>query len=104
MNIRHKLISLFITGFVPIFPFLLQVIKILQKTNVTLNFAAFTLSDNVYNFDTEIHRCINDLIRTEDYTSALKLSNVAGFNSSEIILAQVLSYFLYKYKFSPLIF
>ncbi|XP_050480517.1 spatacsin isoform X1 [Bombus huntii] len=81
--------------FVPIFPFLLQVIKILQKTNVALNFAAFTVSDNVYNFDTEIHRCINDLIRTEDYTNALKLSNVAGFNSSEIILAQCRSKFKY---------
>lgn len=81
--------------FVPNFQSFLQIIKILQKTNVTLNFAAFTVSDNIYNFDTEIHRCIDDLIRIENYTSALELSNVMGFSSSEIILAQYRSKFKY---------
>ncbi|PBC28068.1 Spatacsin [Apis cerana cerana] len=81
--------------FVPNFQSFLQIIKILQKTNITLNFAAFTVSDNIYSFDTEIHRCIDDLIRIENYASALELSNVMGINSSEIILAQYRSKFKY---------
>lgn len=89
MNTRQQIISLFITVFVPNFQFLLQVTKILQRTNITLNFATFTVSDNVYNFSTEIHRCIGDLIRNENYANALELSNLAGLDSSEIILAQV---------------
>ncbi|KAK1131494.1 hypothetical protein K0M31_017777 [Melipona bicolor] len=81
--------------FVPNFQFLLQVTKILQKTNIALNFAIFTVSDNVYNFDTEIHRCIGALIRNENYGNALELSNLAGLDSSEIILAQYRSKFKY---------
>lgn len=74
----------------PNFQHFIQIIKILQKTNVTLNFANFTITDNEYSFEPEIQRCISDLLKTEDYDSALKLSNVAGLNSSDIILAQVL--------------
>ncbi|KOC59819.1 Spatacsin [Habropoda laboriosa] len=73
----------------------LQIIKILQKTNVTLNFAAFTISNNVHNYDTEIQRCISDLLKSENYDSALELSDVAKLNSSEIILAQYRSKFKY---------
>ncbi|KAF3424657.1 hypothetical protein E2986_01902 [Frieseomelitta varia] len=80
---------------IPKFQFLLQVTKILQKTNIALNFAIFTVSDNVYNFDTEIHRCIGALIRNENYANALELSNLAGLDSSEIILAQYRSKFKY---------
>ncbi|XP_053975278.1 spatacsin isoform X1 [Hylaeus volcanicus] len=74
--------------YVPNFQHLLQIAKILQKTSVTLNFAAVTMSDNLYNFDPEIQRCVNDLLKTKNYNSALELSNVAGLNSSDIILAQ----------------
>ena len=94
MNIRQKIISLFVTVSIPKFQFLLQVTKILQKTNIALNFAIFTVSDNVYNFDTEIHRCIGALIRNENYANALELSNLAELDSSEIILAQVQLIFL----------
>ncbi|XP_076236055.1 spatacsin isoform X2 [Calliopsis andreniformis] len=80
---------------VPHFQRVLQIIKILQKTDVTLNFAAYTISDNVYNFDSEIQRCINELVRTEDYNSALELSSVAELNSSDIILAQYRNKFKY---------
>lgn len=48
----------------------------------------------MYNFDTEIHRCIGALIRNENYANALELSNLAGLDSSEIILAQVQLIFL----------
>lgn len=80
---------------VPNFQHFIQIIKILQKTNVTLNFASFTITDNEYSFEPEIQRCISDLLRTEDYDSALKLSNVAGLNSSDIILAQYRNKFKY---------
>lgn len=86
---------MFITVFVPKFQTLLKAIKILQITNVKLNFATFTKSDNLHNFDVEIERCINDLLRTENYDSALELSSIAELNSSEIILAQVLPLFFY---------
>nr|XP_034171053.1 spatacsin isoform X2 [Osmia lignaria] len=74
---------------------LLHVIKILQTTNVTLNFTVFTVSNDVDNFNAEIQRCINDLLKTENYNSALELSNAAGLNSSDIILAQYRSKFKY---------
>ncbi|CAL7936629.1 unnamed protein product [Xylocopa violacea] len=80
---------------VPNFQSFLQIIKILQNTNITFNFAASTISDNVYNFDTEIQRCIDYLLRNENYDSALELSKVAGLNSSKIILAQCRSKFKY---------
>ncbi|CAK9804301.1 SPG11 [Anthophora quadrimaculata] len=78
---------------IPNFEYYVQIIKILQNTNVAFNFAAFTVSDNVYNFDAEIQRCINDLLNSENYDTALELSNVANLNSSEIILAQYRSKF-----------
>ncbi|XP_017759699.1 PREDICTED: spatacsin [Eufriesea mexicana] len=83
---------------VPNFQLFLQIIKILQKTNVTFNFAAFSVLDNIYNFDTEIRRCIDDLLKIENYTNALELSDVAELNPSEIILAQYQSKFNYMYK------
>ncbi|XP_076176182.1 spatacsin isoform X3 [Ptiloglossa arizonensis] len=73
---------------VPNFQRFLQIIKILQKTSVTLNFTAFTMLNNVYDFDPEIQRCIDALLETKNYNSALELSKVAEFNSSDIILAQ----------------
>ncbi|XP_071562080.1 spatacsin isoform X1 [Temnothorax nylanderi] len=75
-------------GAVPDFQRLLDITKILQKTGVTLNFRAFTLIDNAYNFDTEIQRCIDDLTAIENYSTALELACCAGLNASEIILAQ----------------
>ncbi|XP_072747233.1 spatacsin [Anoplolepis gracilipes] len=73
---------------VPDFQCLLDIIKLLQKTDITLNFRVVTIIDNVHNFDTEIQRCINDLIAIENYRIALELACRAGLNSSEIILAQ----------------
>lgn len=46
--------------------------------------------DNVYDFDTEIQRCINDLVAMKNYSTALEVACRAGLNSSEIILAQVI--------------
>lgn len=69
---------------------LLDIIKLLQKTDIVLNFKAVTIIDNIHNFDTEIQRCINDLIAIENYSIALKLASCAGLNSYEIILAQVI--------------
>lgn len=80
---------LYITVAVPNFQRLLDVTKILQKTDVTFNFRTITLIDNAYNFDKEIQRCINDLIAIKNYSTALELACCAGLNSSEIILAQV---------------
>ncbi|KZC04326.1 PREDICTED: spatacsin [Dufourea novaeangliae] len=76
-----------------LFQSLLQITKILQNTNVTFNFADFTVSDDMFEFNREIQRCIKDLLQAENYANALELSNVAGLNSSDIILAQ------YRYKF-----
>ncbi|XP_036147229.1 spatacsin isoform X2 [Monomorium pharaonis] len=73
---------------VPDFQRLLNITKIVQKTDVTFNFKAVTLIDNAHNFDTEIQRCITDLIAIENYTVALELACCAGLNTSEIILAQ----------------
>ncbi|XP_039304859.1 spatacsin isoform X2 [Solenopsis invicta] len=78
---------------IPDFQRLLDVTRILQKTDVTLNFKAITLNDNAYNFDVEIQRCINDLTATENYSAALELACCAKLNSSEIILAQFRSTF-----------
>ncbi|XP_011147988.1 spatacsin [Harpegnathos saltator] len=73
---------------IPDFQCLLDITRILQKTDVMLNFAAVTVIDNVHNFDTEIKKCINDLIATDNYSTALELSCTAGLHASEIILAQ----------------
>lgn len=75
---------------------MLDITKILQKTDVTLNFRAVTLINNTYNFDTEIQRCINNLTAIENYSAALELACCAGLNSSEIILAQVISSEMYQ--------
>lgn len=87
---------MYIAVAVPDFQCLLDVTKILQKTDVTLNFKAITLIDNAYNFDTEIQRCINDLTAIKNYSTALELACCAGLNSSEIILAQVMSSKIYQ--------
>ncbi|XP_011684393.1 PREDICTED: spatacsin [Wasmannia auropunctata] len=73
---------------VPDFQRLLDITKILQKTDVALNFRNATLIDNTYNFDEEIERCVNELTAIENYSTALELACCAGLNSSEIILAQ----------------
>ncbi|KAL0117009.1 hypothetical protein PUN28_010108 [Cardiocondyla obscurior] len=73
---------------VPNFQRLLDLTKILQETDVTLNFKNITLINKVYYFDMEIKKCIDDLIAIENYNTALELACCVGFNSSEIILAQ----------------
>jgi len=81
---------LYIAVAVPDFQRLLDVTKILQKTDVILNFKNVTFIDDAYNFDTEIQRCVNDLTAIENYSAALELVCCAGLNPSEIILAQVI--------------
>ncbi|KAK2583208.1 hypothetical protein KPH14_009228 [Odynerus spinipes] len=73
---------------VPNFQNLLNITKILLKTDITLNFAAFTVTDNVYHYDEEIRRCIDYLVGLKDYNNALKICSIAAINASEIILAQ----------------
>ncbi|XP_020295554.1 spatacsin isoform X2 [Pseudomyrmex gracilis] len=73
---------------VPDFQRLLDITRLLQKTDVVLNFKAVIVTDNVYNFDTEIQRCINDLKAVENYSTALEIASRAELNLSEIILAQ----------------
>jgi len=74
---------------VPDFQRLLDITRILQKTDVTLNFRTVTVIDNVYNFDENIQRCINELMAIENYDAGLELACRAELNASEIILAQV---------------
>lgn len=81
---------MYIAVAVPDFQRLLDIIKILQKTDITLNFRAVTMIDNVHNFDIEIQRCINDIIAIENYSIAVELACRAGLNSYEIILTQVI--------------
>ncbi|EZA52114.1 Spatacsin [Ooceraea biroi] len=73
---------------VPNFQRLLDITKILQKTDVILNFRSVTVIDDIHNFDEEIQRCINELVAIENYNAALELACRAELNASEIILAQ----------------
>ncbi|XP_078044398.1 LOW QUALITY PROTEIN: spatacsin [Augochlora pura] len=73
---------------VPNFQCLLEIVQILQKTNIVFDFTNCIISDNVFDFNPEIQRCIDDLLRAESYEHALELSRAAGLNSSNIILAQ----------------
>lgn len=73
---------------VPNFQNLLSIVKILLKTDVTLNFAAFTVKDNLYYYDQEICKCIDYLVDVKDYTNALQICNIANIDASAIILAQ----------------
>ncbi|KAG7198542.1 hypothetical protein KM043_005909 [Ampulex compressa] len=79
---------------VPDFGCLLNITKILQKTNIRFNYAAFNFTDNIYHFDSEIKRCIADLVAQEDYKNALEISSLGGLSSSEIILAQYRNEFI----------
>ncbi|XP_043488145.1 spatacsin [Polistes fuscatus] len=72
----------------PDFQNLLNITKVLLKTEITLNFAAFTVTDNVYNYNQEITRCINCLVERKDYINALQICSIAALDTSEIILAQ----------------
>lgn len=87
---------LYIIVAVPDFQRLLDIMKILEKTDVKLNFRIVTPINNTYNFDTEIQRCIDDLIAIGNYSTALEIACYTGFNSSEIILAQVISSEIYR--------
>ncbi|XP_076375987.1 spatacsin isoform X2 [Megalopta genalis] len=73
---------------IPNFQCLLKVVQILQKTNIIFNFANYIISDDVFDFNPEIQRCIDDLLQAGSYDNALELSSAAGLNSSNIILAQ----------------
>ena len=61
-----------------------------MKTDIKFNFMSFDTIDNEQNFTCEIERCINELLKKENYTSALELSRVAQMKPSKIILAQVI--------------
>jgi len=74
---------------VPDFQCLLDITRILQKTDITLNFRTVTVIDNVYHFDENIQKCISELVAIENYDAGLELACRAGLNASEIILARV---------------
>lgn len=88
--ITYAIFSFCIAVKTPNFQCLLDITRILQKTDVTFNFAAVTVIHNVHNFKTEIQRCIDDLVTIKNYNTALELSCIAGLHASEIILAQVI--------------
>lgn len=77
----------------PNFYSLLEIMRILIKTDVAFNFLSFDIVDNEQSFNNEIERCINELLEKENYTSALELSKVANLKPSKIILAQYRSEF-----------
>ncbi|XP_024937810.1 spatacsin isoform X2 [Cephus cinctus] len=72
----------------PNFECLLELVTILFNTDITLDFSAFDIKENNSRFDKEIERCINDLLKIENYKSALLLSKAANADCSKIILAQ----------------
>ncbi|XP_023290455.1 spatacsin isoform X2 [Orussus abietinus] len=72
----------------PEFSKLLEYIRILFKTGITLNFLNYGDTKAQYNYESEVEKCVNDLIMEENYTSALQLSTVAGKDVSRVILAQ----------------
>ena len=76
---------------------LLEYTKILSDTTVQLNFSYFDATANIDESEAEIEKCINELVALEDYDNALKLSNVAALNASNIILAQVSTNSLKKF-------
>ncbi|XP_047365730.1 spatacsin isoform X2 [Vespa velutina] len=73
---------------IPNFQNLLNITKVLLKTEVTMNFAAFTLTDNVYCYDQEVNRCIDRLVELKDYINALQICGITGRDTTEIILTQ----------------
>ncbi|KAF7381387.1 hypothetical protein HZH66_013781 [Vespula vulgaris] len=73
---------------IPNFQNLLNITKVLLKTEITMNFAAFTVTDNVYCYDQEINRCIDRLVELKDYVNALQICSITARDTTEIILAQ----------------
>lgn len=73
----------------PNFHTLWQIVTILINTKTIFDFSSIRLTDEGSNVDAEIKRCIDELVQLEDFSSALQLSKVAGFNCSTIIHAQV---------------
>ncbi|XP_035737182.1 spatacsin-like isoform X2 [Vespa mandarinia] len=73
---------------IPNFQKLLNITKVLLKTEVTMNFAAFTVTNNVYCYDQEVNRCIDRLVELKDYINALQICGIAERDTTEIILTQ----------------
>lgn len=73
-----------------------------MKTEITMNFAAFTVTDNVYCYDQEINRCIDRLVELKDYINALQICSITARDTTEIILAQVYS-LINSFNFSLII-
>lgn len=78
-----------ITVDAPNFKALLEYIKILSETSVSLNYFCFDTTEKIYESEAEIEKCVNELIKSEDYNNALLLSKAANLKASKIILAQV---------------
>ncbi|XP_066592873.1 spatacsin isoform X2 [Prorops nasuta] len=73
---------------VPDFEKLYKILKILKKTKVKLDFKNYELSNKGYSFYIEIERCIKELVKEDDYSSALELSVVSAIGTTEVIIAQ----------------
>ena len=87
MTICHAIVGAVKT---PNFNSLFEITKILMKTDIKFDFSSFHTVENEHNFDNEIERCLNELLKNENYSGALKLSKVAQLQPSKIILAQVI--------------
>ena len=65
-----------------------EIITILSKTETRFDFSAIRVTEQGSNVETEIKRCISDLMNIEDFSNALRLSKVSGLHCSTIIIAQ----------------
>jgi hypothetical protein len=73
----------------PNFESLLEYTRILSETTVSLDFSCFDTTVQICESEAEIEKCVNELVKLEDYGNALQLSKVANLKVSRIILAQV---------------
>ncbi|XP_011500198.1 PREDICTED: spatacsin [Ceratosolen solmsi marchali] len=72
----------------PDFEALREYTRILSETSLSLNFSRFDTTVQIYESEIEIEKCVNELVRLEDYGNALQLSKAANLKVSKIILAQ----------------
>lgn len=89
MSINHFLYFPFSIVDAPNFETMLEYIQILSETAIKLDFFSFDTTEKIYEAEAEIEKCINELIKLEDYNNALRLTKAANFKASKIILAQV---------------
>ncbi|XP_015111289.1 spatacsin isoform X2 [Diachasma alloeum] len=72
----------------PDFQSLLDIITILSRTPVKMDFEQIKLTGEEFTVTQEVERCIRNLVEIEDFPSALELSKIAHLPCSNIILEQ----------------